>query len=64
MCCRRTPGIPKGCRMKLGELSSQLRQAGGPREGNSLGKCVGEFERVLLFRRVGGAGRERAGARV
>lgn len=50
--------------MKLGELSSQLRQAGGPREGNSLGKCVGEFERVLLFRRVGGAGRERAGARV
>lgn len=40
------------------------RQAGGRREGNGLGKCVGEFERVLLFRGVGGAGRERAGARV
>lgn len=52
---RRGPG--GGLRVGTAGQSTES-QTGGPREGNGP-RSVGEFERLLLFRGVGGAGRER-----
>lgn len=40
-------------RLKPGELGHQLKARQGEKLGNSRGKCVGEFQRVLLSKRPG-----------
>lgn len=40
LCCRRTPGVPKGRRMKPGELSSQLRGRQGDEEKETVWASV------------------------